>query len=178
MSDGADLGWELSTAIVLFHEAVAHRLGLNAAEHKALGLIVRRGPLPTGALTSELGISASAVTGVVDRLEQAGYVRRTPDPRDRRRVLLTASDTATGPDLAGIFAELGEEMGTFMRRYDERELAAIHDYITNTIRVLRTLTRRLAEESASESGPYHGRQRRRRRRVARGEPDHRESTGS
>ncbi|MFD0591918.1 hypothetical protein ACFQZ4_04560 [Catellatospora coxensis] len=46
----SDLGWELSTASVLFHEAVARRLGLTAVEHKALGMIVRGGPLPAGAL--------------------------------------------------------------------------------------------------------------------------------
>lgn len=178
--EGSDLGWELSTAVVLFHEAVARRLGLNAVEHKALGLIARRGPLPTGALTAELGIGASAVTGVVDRLERAGYVRRTPDPQDRRRVLLTALDGGrdTRPGLDSIFAELGREMGAFMQRYDEREIAAILDYVTNTIRVLRTLTRRLTEESERAGEPYPGQQRQQRRRVARGEPDHRESTGS
>jgi DNA-binding MarR family transcriptional regulator len=141
----SDLGWELSTAIVLFHEAVARRLGLNAADHKALGLIVRTGPLAAGALAPQLGVGPSAVTGIIDRLERSGYVRREPDPTDRRRVLVAANPSRT-PDLAGIFAELGQEMGAFMRKYDERELAAIIDYITNTIRVLKAQTAKLAED--------------------------------
>jgi DNA-binding Lrp family transcriptional regulator len=150
MADGgADLGWELSTAVVLFHEAIARRLGLSAAEHKALGLIVRTGPLPIGALAKPLGVRVSAVTGIVDRLERAGYVRREPDPSDRRRVLV-AADPARVPDLTGIFAALGRDMWAFMSRYDERELAAVIDYIQNTIRVLREHTARLSEDDRAQ----------------------------
>jgi DNA-binding MarR family transcriptional regulator len=139
----SDLGQELSTAIVLFHEAVARRLGLNAAEHKALGVIARSGPLPTGALAPQLGVGVSAVTGIVDRLEHAGYVRREPDPTDRRRVLVVA-DASRTPDLTGIFADLSKEMATLLTKYDDRELAAIADYLTRMVDVLRAQTWRLA----------------------------------
>lgn len=141
--DGAELGWELSTAVVLFHEAVGRRLGLSAVEHKALGLVQRRGPLTAGALARQTGLTSGAVTGLVDRLERAGYVRRVPDPGDRRRVLVAAVPERR-PDLDGLFGELGREMATFMAAYDERELAAIGDWIVNTIRVLRAQTERLA----------------------------------
>ncbi|RLP92598.1 MarR family transcriptional regulator [Micromonospora sp. BL4] len=143
-----DYGWELSTAVVLFHEAIARRLGLNAAEHKALGLIMRAGPLPTGALAPQLGVGVSAVTGIVDRLEQAGYVRREPDPSDRRRVLVVA-DPSRAPDLTGIFADLSREMNAFMSRYDERQMATVVDYIENTVRVLRSQTARLTGEGSN-----------------------------
>lgn len=143
--DGVDLGWELSTAVVLFHEAIGRRLGLSAAEHKALGLIVRTGPLPIGALAAPLGVRVSAVTGIIDRLERAGYVRREPDPADRRRVLVAADPTRV-PDLTGVFADLGRDMSAFMSRYDERELTAVVDYIQNTIRVLQAHTARLSED--------------------------------
>ena len=147
-TSGEALGWELSTAVVSFHEAIARRLGLNAIEHKALGMIVRAGPLPVGALAPRLGVGASAVTGIVDRLERAGYVRRGPDPADRRRVLVAAVPSRV-PDLTGVFAELGRQMAAFMARYDERELAVILDYVQNTIRVLQELTARLTEEQES-----------------------------
>lgn len=140
--DGAELGWELSTAVVLFHEAVARRLGLNAVDHKALGVVVRKGPLPAGALAAQLGMGPSAVTGLVDRLERAGYVRRTPDPADRRRVLISA-DAARTPDLGAIFAELGREMAAFIAKYDDHERTVILDYLSKTIAALRAQTRRL-----------------------------------
>ena len=139
----SDLGWELSTAVVLFHEAIARRLGLSAADHKALGLIVRTGPLPVGALAPQLGVGPSAVTGIVDRLERAGYVRRALDPGDRRKVRVAAVASRT-PALSGICADLGREMAAFMAEYDERELAVIADYVEKTVRVLKAQTARLA----------------------------------
>ncbi|RJL24819.1 MarR family winged helix-turn-helix transcriptional regulator [Bailinhaonella thermotolerans] len=135
--DDTDLGWELSTAVVLFHEAVARRLGLSAVDHKALGVITRRGPLTAGALAAELGMNASAVTALVDRLERAGHARRAPDPADRRRVLVHPAGT---PALGDVFAALTREMTAMMSKYDERETAAILDYIRNTIAVLRAQT--------------------------------------
>src|SRR5262245_33252986 len=100
---GADLGWELSTAVVLFHEAVAARLGLSAADHRALGLISRSGAVTAGELAQRTGLSPGAVTGLVDRLEQGGHVRRTRDPADRRRVLVEPVSAPGRPDLSGIF---------------------------------------------------------------------------
>lgn len=139
-----DYGWELSTAVVLFHEAIARRLGLSAAEHKALGVIARNGPIPTGALAPELGVGPTALTGIVDRLERAGYVTRRPDPADRRRVLVEAKP-GDRADLGAIFAELSQEMAAFQTKYDEREIAVITDWLDNTIRVLRAQTAKLAE---------------------------------
>ncbi|MEU4574410.1 MarR family winged helix-turn-helix transcriptional regulator [Nonomuraea sp. ATR24] len=142
--DGARMGWELSTAVVLFHEAVARKLGLSAVDHKALGVITRSGGLTAGALAGELGMNASAVTALVGRLERAGYARRVADPADRRRVLVEA-DPGNRPDLAGIFADLGADMNAFMSRYDARELATIADYVTRTVEVLRKRTEALQQ---------------------------------
>jgi DNA-binding MarR family transcriptional regulator len=139
-----DYGWELSTAVVLFHEAIARRLGLSAAEHKALGVIVRSGPLPTGALAPELGVGVTALTRILDRLEAAGYVSRQPDPEDRRRILVAVTP-GTAPDLGDIFGDLTREMAAFTGKYDEKEQATIADWLDNTIRVLRAQTAKLAE---------------------------------
>ena len=153
--DGAALGWELSTAVVLFHEAIGQRLGLSAVEHKALDLITRHGPLTAGALAEHTGLTSGAVTGLVDRLERAGYVRRAPDPADRRRILIAAVPDRR-PDLTVVFAELGQEMAGFLARYDERELAAIADWIANTIRALQAQTRRLTQDAAGQPRPRRG----------------------
>jgi DNA-binding MarR family transcriptional regulator len=52
------------------------------------------GPLAVGALREHLGLSSAAATGLVDRLERAGLAERTPDPGDRRRVLVALSPRA------------------------------------------------------------------------------------
>ena len=142
--DNGGLGWELSTAVVLFHEAVADRLGLSATDHKALGLIMRAGALTAGDLAQWTGLSPGAVTGLIDRLEQAGFVRRQRDPDDRRRVVVIAVPDQR-PDLSEILAELTAAMHGLIAKYDEREVLAIRDYIVNAIAILQDQTRRLSQ---------------------------------
>ncbi|MGH2460296.1 MAG: MarR family winged helix-turn-helix transcriptional regulator, partial [Chloroflexota bacterium] len=74
------LGRELSTAVVLFHEAIAERLGMSATEWKCLDVLGRAGPITARELAEQTGLTTGAITGLVDRLERAGYVRRVPNP--------------------------------------------------------------------------------------------------
>jgi DNA-binding MarR family transcriptional regulator len=84
-----ELGRESSTLAVLRHARVAERMGLSATDHKALDLAARaQGPLTAGRIARLTGLSTGAVTGVIDRLERAGYVRRVRDAQDRRKVLV------------------------------------------------------------------------------------------
>ena len=70
------------------HEAIAGRVGLNATDLRCLGLIgAEEGMTPTR-LAELTGLTTGAITGVLDRLEGAGYLRRVPDPTDRRRLTM------------------------------------------------------------------------------------------
>ncbi|TNC28278.1 MarR family transcriptional regulator [Amycolatopsis alkalitolerans] len=85
----ADLGREGSTLAVLRHARIAQRMGLSGTDHKALDLASRaEGPLTAGRIAQLTGLSTGAVTGVIDRLERAGFVRRVRDRQDRRKVLV------------------------------------------------------------------------------------------
>lgn len=68
---------ELSTRTVIFHHLIGERLGLNPTDHKCLDVMIRnRTPMTASQIAEETGLSTGAITGVVDRLEKAGYVRR------------------------------------------------------------------------------------------------------
>ena len=137
--EGAALGRELSTAVVMFHEAVGAYLGVSAGDQRALTLIGRHGPMSAGDLAEKTGLTPGAVTGMIDRLERAGLARRDHDAKDRRRVLVTA--TGHQPD---IFGDLAKAMNDLAKRYTEKELQTIGDYLTRTIDILHDQTRRLA----------------------------------
>ncbi|MGI0044971.1 MAG: MarR family winged helix-turn-helix transcriptional regulator, partial [Nitrososphaeraceae archaeon] len=79
---------EMSTETIMFHQAVADTLGLHITDHKCLDLIHYYGAMPAGRLGELTGLTSGAVTGTIDRLEQAGYVRRVNDPKDRRRTIV------------------------------------------------------------------------------------------
>jgi DNA-binding MarR family transcriptional regulator len=70
---------------------VAARYGLTPVQAKVLGAAVRA-PLPMRALAEQLVCDASNVTGIVDRLEARGLVRREAGPQDRRIKIVTATD--------------------------------------------------------------------------------------
>ncbi|MFC5054741.1 MarR family transcriptional regulator [Saccharothrix xinjiangensis] len=71
------------------HVRAAERMGLSPTDGKCLDLAARaEGPVTAGRIAELSGLSTGAVTGVIDRLERAGYVRRVRDPHDRRKVLV------------------------------------------------------------------------------------------
>src|SRR5580692_1403337 len=88
LPQGEQMGRELSDAIVFFHEAVASHLGMSAAEWKCLGLLREHGSSSSSRLAELSGFTTGAITGIVDRLERTGYVRREPHPTDRRSVIV------------------------------------------------------------------------------------------
>jgi DNA-binding MarR family transcriptional regulator len=69
-----------------FDNLAAERLGVSETDLRCLNIIENSGGLTAGELAAQAGLTAGAVTGVIDRLEEAGYARRVPDPADRRRV--------------------------------------------------------------------------------------------
>jgi DNA-binding MarR family transcriptional regulator len=75
-----------------FDNRAAQALGVNLTDLHCLNIIENHGGVTAGALAVEAGLTTGAVTGVVDRLERAGYARRLPDPADRRRVKIEVTD--------------------------------------------------------------------------------------
>ncbi|HEX3786999.1 MAG TPA: MarR family transcriptional regulator [Pseudonocardiaceae bacterium] len=138
------LSRELSEVMVMFHGQVAERAGLSATDSKCLDLAVRADrPLTAGQIADLSGLSTGAVTGVIDRLERAGYVRRVRDPDDRRKVLVevTRSNLSRFGD---VFEGLSAALGEVLADYTPAELAVIERYISETIEITRTETARLS----------------------------------
>lgn len=78
-----------STSTVLFHHAVAERLGLGPTDRKCLDLLLDRGAMTGSGLAAITGLTTGAITGLVARLERAGFVWRAPDSVDRRKQIVT-----------------------------------------------------------------------------------------
>lgn len=73
------------------HDVVAASLGVNATDLRCLELIEAEPDLTPTRLAELAGITSGAVTGVLDRLEASGFVRRETDPNDRRRFIVRAA---------------------------------------------------------------------------------------
>lgn len=148
--DVSMLGRELSARTVMFHEAIAQRIGLSATEHKCLDILSRAGgPVTPGHLAELTGLTTGAITGIVDRLEKAGYVRRERGDTDRRKVLIYPQPVLQ-EEFLGAFNELGQAVLDAMAHYDRQQLDVIQDFLTRMIRVMIEQTNRLQKTAPSK----------------------------
>ena|SRR5881394_1792564 len=132
---------ELATAMIVFHEAGARRLGMTAAERKCAGLIAEWGETTPKQLAEATGLTTGAITGIVDRLERAGYARREPNPKDRRSVIIRARNTERlAKETKPIFAALTEAMTKLADQYSPEQRALILKHLEDTIAILREQT--------------------------------------
>ena len=117
---------EYLAALVLFHQSAAQAVGLGPTDYQALNLLELRGPQTPGALATGLGLTTGATTRLVDRLVSAGYVERTMNASDRRKITVAA--VATPPALTGLLAGVRASIGAYVSGLDENQLAALQGY--------------------------------------------------
>jgi DNA-binding MarR family transcriptional regulator len=135
---------EMSTETVMFHQAVADELGLYITDHKCLDIIHRFGAMPAGRLGEMTGLTTGAITGMIDRLEKAGYVRRANDPKDRRKTIVEpVRNKKLERKFEMIFIPLHERMHKFLSSYSDSELTLLLDIMTKLIEQTREESKRL-----------------------------------
>ena len=135
-------------------QVVSEEVGLSPTELLAMDLISRDGRVTAGMLARELHLTTGAITGVIDRLERAGFARRSADPTDRRRVIVTA--TAKERRVGELYRPLAIALRRAVEGYSEKDLATITEFI----RRLRAVVANTAE------GIRHNATKPRRRRSA------------
>lgn len=148
---GALLGRRLSYEIVLLHTEVGRRLGLSAPDHKYLDVIARDGPVTAGRLGELTGLSSGAVTAAIDRLERGGFVERGPDPRDRRRVVVTASGPRVA-EIGALMAPLGAGVAEFLPEYTDEQLAVVASFLARLLDTVRDVREAIAAGPPAPDG--------------------------
>jgi DNA-binding MarR family transcriptional regulator len=142
------VGFRLSTATVLFHAAVAERLGIGATDVKCYSILRQSGPLTAGELADRTGLTTGAITGVIDRLERASLARRARDPEDRRRVVLElVHDPERERAIDELYEPMGRAIGELLGSLSEQERAAIHVFLTKATAILERETARLRQNA-------------------------------
>jgi DNA-binding MarR family transcriptional regulator len=125
---------EMSTETIMFHQAVADILGLHITDHKCLDFIYRFGAMPAGRLAELTGLTTGAVTGIIDRLEEAGYVRRANDPKDRRRTIVEPTkNKRLERKIEVLFIPLRDRMHNLLSSYSDGELVFLLNATTKML---------------------------------------------
>jgi DNA-binding MarR family transcriptional regulator len=135
---------DMSTETIMFHQNVADALGLHITDHKCLDLIRQYGAMPAGRLAELTGLTTGAITGIIDRLEKAGYVRRANDPKDRRRTIVEPTQNKKWErKIEAIFIPFLERMHKLLSSYSESELDFLLDVSTKTVELTHEESKKL-----------------------------------
>lgn len=132
----------------LLHQAIAERFGLNPTDMKCVDLARSEPRLTAGRLAEITGMSTSATTAVLDRMERAGFIERMRDPDDRRRVIVVSTGRRE-QEVGAAFEPLREVMRSVLEAYDDDELALIAGFTTRLNEMLRELTRQIPGQADS-----------------------------
>jgi DNA-binding MarR family transcriptional regulator len=134
------------------HASCAERLNLNATDHKCLDMIWRchetsHGDecMTPGQLARDTKLTTGAVTGVLDRLEQAGYVSREHDPDDRRRIIVRPVPERIKADVWPLFTWLSAEFEHLCAHYSKEDLRKMIEFSRRSQELLQHATDHLRE---------------------------------
>ncbi|AYN43393.1 MarR family transcriptional regulator [Streptomyces dangxiongensis] len=128
---------------------IARRLGLNVTDLTCLGFLTEASmageSLVAGDLAERARLTTGAVTGVLNRLEKAAYIRRTPDPGDRRRVVVVMDETAQERILA-VYGPVYQRLAALFADYEAEEVAVLADWFTRARGLFEEALQEIREE--------------------------------
>jgi DNA-binding MarR family transcriptional regulator len=129
---------------VLYQDAVAKSVGMNATDLQCANLLLLHGPMTAGELAERAGLTAGgAITGVIDRLERSGLVHRERDPADRRRVVITADAALVWQRLGPAYERIGRRWSQYLATLDDQQIAFATEVLTTAAELNRDETSRL-----------------------------------
>src|ERR1700722_5127315 len=126
-----------SSFMHLMSQAAAERIRINPTHLNCLNILSLGGQLTAGQLAQATGLTTASITGVVDRLEEAGYVRRERDASDRRRVVIHLIVEPVLRDVVTVFAPMTQAWQQTAAGYTDAELELLLDFQAKSEQVLR-----------------------------------------
>jgi DNA-binding MarR family transcriptional regulator len=126
----------------------AECFGLNRTDMRCLELLGQAGALAPTELANALGFTTGGMTTVIDRLERAGYARRRPDPADRRRIIVEATELVAQRE-AEVFGRLIQSTEALASSYSDAELATIRDFLSRSRETIAAHAESLLRQSST-----------------------------
>ncbi len=126
----------------IFSQTVANRVGISSSDHECLDFLVLEGRVTAGRLAELTGLTTGAITGVIDRLEKAGLVRRERDDSDRRKVFIAIVPAAIAK-VGKFYEHLQRAMLREWDNYTDAELRLLLRFATQGYKIMLAATEEL-----------------------------------
>lgn len=136
----------MSSFDALFSQAVAERVGMHSTDIETMDLLNTLGPMTAGELSQRTGLTSGATTRLIDRMERAGYVRRRPDERDRRCVIVEPVEENLG-ELGKLFEPLAEGLLGRWSKLSDEELDVIIDFVRGNNAIVAAVNARMRAQT-------------------------------
>jgi DNA-binding MarR family transcriptional regulator len=120
-----------------FEASLGRALTVNPTDLSAMEHLIQDGPLTPTELASRLGLTTAAMTTSIDRLTAVGHVTRTPNPADRRGVLVVPSPNSIERAM-GTLLPMIMGVDRVLSRFTEKEQAVIADYLSQVVEIYRS----------------------------------------
>jgi DNA-binding MarR family transcriptional regulator len=114
---------------VLLRNAVSRKLGLGVTDMECLSLLFAKGISSPTELAQYTGMTPGSATAMLDRLEKAAFIKRKPNPNDRRGVLIEVSQ-ASMKKVSSMFAAARQAQDELMDSYSDEELEIVAKFVT------------------------------------------------
>jgi DNA-binding MarR family transcriptional regulator len=118
------------------HEAIARKAGFSGTDHKYLGFFLQKGRLTAGELADLTDLTTGAVTGLIDRFEKKGLVKRQLDKNDRRKVFIMPNSKKIEILLKPLYQEFQDKTDELIASFSSRELKVIETYLSKAITLM------------------------------------------
>lgn len=148
----SELMRRVSTYRLLIHQTIADQLGLSMTDLKCLDAARNVPHLTPSRLAEIAGLSTSATTAALDRLERRGFVRRIRDEHDRRRVFVTSTGRHED-ETARLFSPLTTATTAILDNYADEQLALIGDFLEQLDAVSEQLIEQRNPQAGSRTTP-------------------------
>ena len=139
---------------ILVHQAVAERLGLNVIDLRCLRLARETLEPTAGHLAKITGLTTGTITGLLDRLEKARFVRRERGSDDRRKVIVKVLPGGA-QKIERIMGPLSQDMDKALHNFTEEELKAVLKFFDVTAGAVSRHLERIDEHMQSKRGRSH-----------------------
>lgn len=138
-----------------FFRAAAARIGMTVTDLEVMDILESGGPMTAGQLADLSGLTTGAITGMLNRLEEAGLVQRERDPSDGRRVIVRlASSKEERHEVGPMFDALGKAWEELASQYDEEQLGYLLDFLKRSNALSRQELVRLRGAPQDEEGIF------------------------
>ncbi|MFI6100611.1 MarR family winged helix-turn-helix transcriptional regulator [Lentzea sp. NPDC051213] len=120
--------WQIP--VIQFNGMLAEQLGMTWTDLQALYVLANQGPASPGELARRVNLTSGSASRMIERLVQAGFVRRVPDPLDRRKVVIEPDEDAVRR-VGGLYDSLNERHRADLGSFSEAELAVVLRFLTS-----------------------------------------------